>query len=52
MVYGCMGGDGQPQFQAAFFTRAAMFGTGAAAGRGVPRRAGCWDAAGARIPRH
>ncbi len=26
MVYGCMGGDGQPQFQAAFFTRAAMLG--------------------------
>jgi len=26
LVYGCMGGDGQPQFQSAVFTRAAMFG--------------------------
>ena len=27
MVYGCMGGEGQPQTQAAFFSRYAMLGT-------------------------
>ena len=29
MTYGSMGGDGQPQFQAAIFTRYACFGDGA-----------------------
>jgi len=28
MVYGCMGGDGQPQTQAALFSRYALFGQG------------------------
>jgi oxamate amidohydrolase len=37
MAYGSMGGDGQPQFQAALFTRAARFGMGLAAAIDAPR---------------
>jgi len=37
LVYGCMGGDGQPQFQAALFTRAAMFGAPLQAAVTAPR---------------
>jgi gamma-glutamyltranspeptidase/glutathione hydrolase len=44
MAYGTMGGEGQPQTQAALFTRYARFGTDLAA---IPRRAGCWAGHGA-----
>ncbi len=37
MVYGCMGGDGQPQFQSAVFTRAALFGEPLQAAVTAPR---------------
>jgi gamma-glutamyltranspeptidase/glutathione hydrolase len=37
MVYGSMGGDGQPQFQAAVFTRHARFGMDLAAAIAAPR---------------
>jgi gamma-glutamyltranspeptidase/glutathione hydrolase len=37
MVYGTMGGDGQPQTQSALFTRAAMFGLGPQAAVSAPR---------------
>ena len=37
MVYGTMGGDGQPQTQAAVFTRAIQFGMGAQAAVSAPR---------------
>ena len=37
MVYGTMGGDGQPQTQCAVFTRAIQFGMGAQAAVSAPR---------------
>jgi gamma-glutamyltranspeptidase/glutathione hydrolase len=37
MSYGSMGGDGQPQFQAAIFTRHALFGMGIAEAIDAPR---------------
>ncbi len=37
LVYGCMGGDGQPQFQAALFTRAVHFGMALQAAVDAPR---------------
>ncbi len=37
MTYGSMGGDGQPQFQAAIFTRAARYGMGVADAVDAPR---------------
>jgi oxamate amidohydrolase len=37
MSYGSMGGDGQPQFQAQIFTRAARFGQGLASAIDAPR---------------
>ena len=37
MSYGSMGGDGQPQFQAAIFTRHAQFGMGVAEAIDAPR---------------
>lgn len=37
MVYGTMGGDGQPQTQCAVFTRAAVFGMGPQAATSAPR---------------
>jgi gamma-glutamyltranspeptidase/glutathione hydrolase len=37
MVYGSMGGEGQPQFQAAIFTRHARFGMDLAAAIAAPR---------------
>ena len=37
MVYGSMGGDGQPQTQCAVFTRAAVFGMGLQAAISAPR---------------
>ncbi len=37
MVYGTMGGDGQPQTQSAVFTRAALFGLDAQAAVSAPR---------------
>ena len=37
MVYGSMGGDGQPQFQAAVFTRHARFGMDLGAALDAPR---------------
>jgi gamma-glutamyltranspeptidase/glutathione hydrolase len=37
MVYGTMGGDGQPQTQSALFTRAAMFGLDPQAAVSAPR---------------
>jgi gamma-glutamyltranspeptidase/glutathione hydrolase len=40
IVYGNMGGDGQPQSQAAVFSRYAMFGHDLR--RRSARRAGCW----------
>ena len=46
MVYGNMGGDGQPQTQSAVFTRCAMFGMNPQAPSA--RRAGCSAAPGAR----
>ena len=47
MAYGTMGGDGQPQIQAALFTR--HVAVPPAARRGArPRRAGCSAAPGAR----
>ncbi|MCZ4281613.1 gamma-glutamyltransferase family protein [Kiloniella laminariae] len=37
MTYGCMGGDGQPQTQAAIFSRYALFGQGLQAAVTAPR---------------
>ncbi len=45
MVYGSMGGDGQPQTQAALFTRYIL--QGRRCRRASPGRAGCWAAPGA-----
>ena len=47
MAYGAMGGDGQPQTQAAMFTRHVLLSAAARARRST-RRAGCWAAPGAR----
>ena len=47
MAYGTMGGEGQPQTQAAIFTRYARFGVRPAGGD-QPPRAGCSAAPGAR----
>jgi gamma-glutamyltranspeptidase/glutathione hydrolase len=44
MVYGSMGGDGQPQTQAALFTRYVV--QGVPCRRASPARAGCWGAPG------
>ncbi len=44
MVYGSMGGDGQPQTQAALFTRYIL--QGCRCRRASPVRAGCWAARG------
>ncbi len=50
MVYGSMGGDGQPQTQAALFTRYIL--QGCRCRRASPVRAGCWAAPGASPPTH
>ena len=50
MAYGSMGGDGQPQFQAAIFTRHG-FGMGPWEAVDAPRSVGCWGRHGARRAR-
>ena len=47
MAYGTMGGDGQPQTQAALFTRHVLLSASRSSARST-RRAGCWAAPGAR----
>ena len=50
MVYGSMGGDGQPQFQAQIFTRAARFGMEPGDALALPRwRFGRVDGDGAEV---
>jgi gamma-glutamyltranspeptidase len=44
MVYGSMGGDGQPQTQAALFTRYVV--QGVPLQESITARAGCWGAPG------
>jgi gamma-glutamyltranspeptidase/glutathione hydrolase len=50
MVYGSMGGDGQPQTQAALFTRYILQGVPLQESISRPRC--CWAAPGASPPTH